>query len=173
MMVDVSSRPGSVRSLYGSEAGSSEDEDSQEDDEDDEEQEDDRHDARSIKSFESMMGRATRRRRQRQRKSLSDRLANMPGLARLAGPRQIQVCIRFRMFYFVRDCPLIFVVIHSGYLVVTVATNVAPSSSSRTDSRCKSHRYTFVKSPNVSCASAHRCSESTLFGSSRGRSPAV
>ena len=59
MMVDVSSRLGSVRSLYGSEAGSSEDDDSQEDDEDDKEQEDDRHNTRSIRSFESMMGHAT------------------------------------------------------------------------------------------------------------------
>jgi hypothetical protein len=98
MMVDVSSRPGSVRSLYGSDAESGEDDDSQEDDEDDEEQEDDRHDARSIRSFESMMGRATRRRRPR--KSLSDRLANMPGLARLTGPQQTQVRIRFRVPYF-------------------------------------------------------------------------
>jgi len=104
-MVDVSSRPGSVHSLYESDAESSEDGDSQEDDEDDEEQEDDRHDARSIRSFESMMGRATRAtRRRRTRKSLSDRLASMPGLARLSGPQQIQqqqmVRVRFRVFYF-------------------------------------------------------------------------
>lgn len=101
MMVDVSSRPGSVRSLYGSDAESSEDGDSQEDDEDDEEQDDDRHDGRSIRSFENMMGRATRRRRAR--KSLSDRLASMPGLARLSGPQQIQqqmVRVRFRLFHF-------------------------------------------------------------------------
>jgi hypothetical protein len=48
-----------------------------------------------------MMGRATRRRRAR--KSLSDRLASMPGLARLSGPQQIQqqmVRVRFRLFYF-------------------------------------------------------------------------
>ena len=104
MMVDVSSRPGSVHSLYGSDAESSEDGDSQEDDEDDEEQEDDRHDARSIRSFESMMGRATRRRRTR--KSLSDRLASMPGLSRLSGPQQTQqqqmVRVRFRVFYYFR-----------------------------------------------------------------------
>lgn len=97
MMVEVSSRPGSVRSLYGSDAESSEGDDSQEDDEDDEDQEDDRHDARSIRSFESMMGRGARRRRPR--KSLSDRLASMPGLARLSGPQQTQqqqvVSVRF------------------------------------------------------------------------------
>jgi hypothetical protein len=41
-----------------------------------------------------MMGRASRRRRIRTRKSLSDRLASMPGLARLSGPQQaqLQVC---------------------------------------------------------------------------------
>lgn len=86
MMVDVSSRPGSVRSVYGSDLESSVDDDSQEGE--DEEEDDDRHDARSIRSFESMMGRAARRRRTR--KSLSDRLASMPGLARLSGPQQAQ-----------------------------------------------------------------------------------
>lgn len=92
MMVDVSSRPGSERSVYGSDAESSEDDDSQGDDDDDDEQEreGDRHDTRSIRSFESMMGRATRRRRPRNRKSLSDRLASMPGLGRLSGPQQGQ-----------------------------------------------------------------------------------
>jgi hypothetical protein len=92
MMVDVSSRPGSVRSIYGSDAESSGDEDSQEDDEDEEqERDDDRHDVRSIRSFESMMGKAARRRRTRKtRKSLTDRLASMPGLARLSGPQQAQ-----------------------------------------------------------------------------------
>jgi hypothetical protein len=85
MMVDVSSRPGSVRSVYESDVEGSQDDDSQGDDSDDEEQEDDRHDTRSIRSFENMMGRAARRRRTR--KSLSDRLASMPGLARLSGPQ--------------------------------------------------------------------------------------
>ncbi|KAH9066529.1 hypothetical protein EDB87DRAFT_1678405 [Lactarius vividus] len=90
MMVDVSSRPGSVRSVYGSDAESSAEDDSQDEGEDDDEQErdDDRHDTRSIRSFESMMGRAARRRRTR--KSLTDRLASMPGLARLSGPQQAQ-----------------------------------------------------------------------------------
>jgi len=77
---------------------SSGDDDSQENDED-EEEEDDQHDARSIRSFENMMGRASRRRRTRTRKSLSDRLASTPGLARLSGPQQAQplqqVCTRF------------------------------------------------------------------------------
>ncbi|KAI0306035.1 hypothetical protein B0F90DRAFT_1814842 [Multifurca ochricompacta] len=90
MMVDVSSRPGSVRSVYGSDAESSTGDDSQDDGEDDgeEERDDDRHDTRSIRSFENMMGRAARRRRPR--KSLSDRLASMPGLARLSGIQQTQ-----------------------------------------------------------------------------------
>jgi hypothetical protein len=91
MMVDVSSRPGSVRSIYGSDAESSGDENSQENESYEEEEEgiDDRHDTRSIRSFENMMDRATRRRRPRKtRKSLSDRLASMPGLARLSGLQQ-------------------------------------------------------------------------------------
>ncbi|KAF8269687.1 hypothetical protein EI94DRAFT_1771165 [Lactarius quietus] len=90
MMVEVSSRPGSVRSIYGSDAESSAEDNSEDDGEDDEEQErdDDRHDTRSIRSFENMMGRAARRRRPR--KSLTDRLASMPGLARLSGPQQAQ-----------------------------------------------------------------------------------
>ena len=86
MMVDVSSRPGSVRSIYGSDAESS-----REDcDEDEEEQDgdDDRHDVRSIRSFESMLGRAARRRRTRTRKNLSDRLASMSGLSRLSDPQK-------------------------------------------------------------------------------------
>jgi hypothetical protein len=87
MMVDVSSRPGSVRSIYGSDAESSGDENSQENESDEEEESvDDRHDTRSIRSFENMMGRAARRRRPR--KSLTDRLASMPGLGRLSGPQQ-------------------------------------------------------------------------------------
>ena len=87
MMVDVSSRPGSVRSIYGSDAESTGDENSQDNDSDEEQESvDDRHDTRSIRSFENMMGRATRRRRAR--KSLTDRLASMPGLARLSGPQQ-------------------------------------------------------------------------------------
>jgi hypothetical protein len=94
MMVDVSSRPGSVRSVYGSDAESSVDDESQEDNEDEEgqEREDDRHDVRSIRSFESMMGHASRRRRTRTRtrKSLTDRLASMPGLARISGPQPAQ-----------------------------------------------------------------------------------
>jgi hypothetical protein len=83
----VSSRPGSVRSIYGSDAESSGDENSQENESDEEEESvDDRHDTRSIRSFENMMGRAARRRRPR--KSLTDRLASMPGLGRLSGPQQ-------------------------------------------------------------------------------------
>jgi hypothetical protein len=103
MMVDVSSRPGSVRSVYGSDAESSADDDSQDDDEYDDEQErdDDRHDTRSIRSFENMMGRATRRRRPR--KSLSDRLASMPGLARHSGPPQAIQQLVVHMFLLLRS----------------------------------------------------------------------
>ena len=94
MMVDVSSRPGSVRSVYGSDAESSVDDDSEGNDdyEEGQEREDDRHDVRSIRSFESMMGHASRRRRTRTRtrKSLTDRLASMPGLSRISGPQPAQ-----------------------------------------------------------------------------------
>ncbi|KAI0272391.1 hypothetical protein BC834DRAFT_856516 [Gloeopeniophorella convolvens] len=91
MLVEVSSRPASVRggSAYGSDVEGSTGEESQEDDdEEDYDDGDDRHDTRSIRSFESMMGRATRKRRPR--KSLTDRLASMPGLSRLSGPQPAQ-----------------------------------------------------------------------------------
>ena len=104
MTVDVSSRPGSVRSLYGSVAGSSEDDDSQEDDEDDEEQEDDRHDACSIRSFERMMGCATRRRRPR--KSLSDASQICLDLRGLLGRSKYRCVFDFAHSSFVRVCPL-------------------------------------------------------------------
>lgn len=52
------------------------------------EEEDEGHDTRSIKSFESMMSQRKRRRRKAAttRKSIADRLANVPGLQRLSHP---------------------------------------------------------------------------------------
>ncbi len=118
MMVDVSSRPGSVRSVYGSDAESSGGEDGQEDDSDEEEESvDDRHDTRSIRSFENMMGRAARRRRTR--KSLTDRLASMPGLARLSGPQQTQPQQQVRTWF------LCLLVLESSLLII--ATQGSPS----------------------------------------------
>jgi hypothetical protein len=170
MMVDVSSRPGSVRSIYGSDAESSGDENSQEDESDEEEQEgvDDRHDTRSIRSFENMMGRAARRRRPRKtRKSLSDRLASMPGLSRLSGPQAPQqahsqqqvrtwfLCVLILGFQSVDNCRA----------ELAFPTNVAPSSCPRSDSRLKSHRHTTIQSSNVTCTHAHRSSKSTILGS--------
>ncbi|KAI0045809.1 hypothetical protein FA95DRAFT_1607404 [Auriscalpium vulgare] len=90
MMVEVSSRPGSIRSAYASDAEASTGEESEGLDEDDEEYDDDeeRHDARSIRSFESMMGKTRRRRQGKSRKSISDRLASVTGLSRLSGAPQ-------------------------------------------------------------------------------------
>jgi hypothetical protein len=164
MMVDVTSRPGSVRSIYGSDAESSRDENSQESESDEEEQEsvDDRHDTRSIRSFENMMGRASRRRRTR--KSLSDRLASMPGLGRLSGPQQAnpqqQVCTWIL-------CVLIlgFQSVNNRHAELAFATSVAPSCCPRSDSRLKSHRHTTIQSTNVTCTHAHRSSKSTILGS--------
>ena len=161
MMVDVSSRPGSVRSIYGSDAESSGDENSQDNDSDEEEQEgvDDRHDTRSIRSFENMMGRAARRRRTR--KSLTDRLASMPGLARLSGPQQAHSQQQ------VRTCVLVlgFQSVNSHRAELTFATIVAPSSSPRSDTRLKSHRHTTIQSSDVTYAHAYRPSKSTILGS--------
>ncbi|CCM02617.1 uncharacterized protein FIBRA_04720 [Fibroporia radiculosa] len=92
-MVEVPSRPGSSRSMRGADgdAPASEDEsadDSANEEEEGEEEEDYEHDTRSIRSFESMMSsRATRKGKRRPasgRMSLTDRLANMPGLSRLS-----------------------------------------------------------------------------------------
>ncbi|KAI0029181.1 hypothetical protein K488DRAFT_56987 [Vararia minispora EC-137] len=86
MMVEVSSRPGSVHSAYLSDEAPSESE-SAEDDEDDEEEDEDKGDGRSIRSFESMMKKSKKKKDMISRKSLSDRLASMPGLGRLAAPQ--------------------------------------------------------------------------------------
>ena len=105
-LVSVSSRPGSVKS-----AGMDEDEESSdsegrtgddtgddEDDGDENEMEDGvGHDVRSIRSFESMMsGSAKERREAHARKSLSDRLAHMPGLSRLSQTDALKVrCVYY------------------------------------------------------------------------------
>lgn len=77
------SRPGSIRSVRAPDESTSE-EDSGEDDEEEEEEEE--HDTRSIRSFESMMSSRSNRRRRAppNRKSITDRLASMPGLSRLS-----------------------------------------------------------------------------------------
>ena len=56
------------------------------DEEEESEEEEEEHDTRSIKSFESMMNQRKRRRRKAApgRKSIADRLANVPGLQRLS-----------------------------------------------------------------------------------------
>ena len=164
MMVDVSSRPGSVRSIYGSDAESDGDENRQEYESDEEEEEsiDDRHDTRSIRSFENMMGRAARRRRTR--KSLTDRLASMPGLARLSGPQQAHAQPQVRTWFL---CVLVlgFLTVNNCYAELAFATSVAPSSCPRSDCQLKLHRHTTFQPSNVTCTHAHRSSKSTILGS--------
>ncbi|KAG1865739.1 hypothetical protein C8R48DRAFT_184013 [Suillus tomentosus] len=105
-LVAVSSRPGSIHSIYvnedagveetedESEASDEEEEDGEEDEDEDEDEseEEHAHDAKSIRSFESMMsgnsGKARKKKRKLSslsRKSLTDRLAQVPGLSRLSG----------------------------------------------------------------------------------------
>ncbi|KAG1806017.1 hypothetical protein EV424DRAFT_1428717 [Suillus variegatus] len=104
-LVAVSSRPGSIHSIYvnedmgvegtedESEASDDDEEDGEEEeDEDESEEEEHAHDAKSIRSFESMMsgnsGKARKKKRKLaslSRKSLTDRLAQVPGLSRLSG----------------------------------------------------------------------------------------
>ncbi|CAL1715405.1 unnamed protein product [Somion occarium] len=96
-LVEVPSRPGSSRSIrVGVDDGTSSSEASEDEDEEEEseEEEEEEYDTRSIRSFESMMssrsGKSRRRKRMAAgpggvgRKSLTDRLASMPGLSRLS-----------------------------------------------------------------------------------------
>ena len=93
MLVEVSSsRPASLRSGFPSDVEESDEEEEEEvEDEEDEEGEGEEGglDSRSIRSFESMMNKEKRKKAIKYRKSLSDRLASMPGLSRLSqtGPQ--------------------------------------------------------------------------------------
>lgn len=89
-MLDVS-RPNSRTSKHSRVGGAGDEahessEDSEEDSEGGDEEEDEEHDTRSIKSFESMMSQRKRKRRRAAtaRKSIADRLANVPGLQKLS-----------------------------------------------------------------------------------------
>jgi hypothetical protein len=87
-MMDVS-RPNSRMSKHSRVGGDEiyeSSEQSEEESEGEGEEEDEGHDTRSIKSFESMMSQRKRRRRKAAtaRKSIADRLANVPGLQRLS-----------------------------------------------------------------------------------------
>ncbi|KAG0701109.1 hypothetical protein DFH29DRAFT_580744 [Suillus ampliporus] len=101
-LVEVASRPGSIHSIYvndavdveGTEEESEESEeggDEGDEEEEESEEEEHAHDARSIRSFESMMsgnsGKARKKKRfaAMGRRSLTDRLAQVPGLSRLSG----------------------------------------------------------------------------------------
>ncbi|KAI0085825.1 hypothetical protein BDY19DRAFT_1075893 [Irpex rosettiformis] len=90
-LMEVPSRPASIRSARREEE--SEDEEDEDYEEGDEEGEDDEeeHDTRSIRSFESMMSSRSNRKRRRVpkgRKSITDRLASVPGLSRLSHQQQ-------------------------------------------------------------------------------------
>ena len=84
-MVEVSSRPSSIRDIVSDDGGGSESETSGTDDasegEDFEADRNPRSDARSVRSFSSMMSSASKERDKATRKSLSDRLANVSGLS--------------------------------------------------------------------------------------------
>ncbi|KAL6306233.1 hypothetical protein BKA93DRAFT_895417 [Sparassis latifolia] len=84
-MVEVPSRPGSSRSIRGQDERSTSEESSSEDEEESEDEEGE-HDTRSIRSFESMMSGRHRQRKRAPggRKSITDRLASVPGLSRLS-----------------------------------------------------------------------------------------
>lgn len=92
MLVEVSSRPGSIRSAYMSDEEDNDDESEEEEEEEEDEDEDvPANDTRSIRSFESMMAETGKRRRPVKRKTLSDRLASMPGLSKFSGSQAIAV----------------------------------------------------------------------------------
>lgn len=90
-LVEVPSRPASIRSMRV--PSSSEEDSDEEEDEEEEEEEEEGHDTRSIRSFESMMSSRSKSKERRRRKiaaangrkSITDRLASMPGLSRLSG----------------------------------------------------------------------------------------
>lgn len=105
-MIDVPSRPGSSRSVRPDEQSASEEEEDEEDEESEEDEEEGEHDTRSIRSFESMMSQRSRQARKRKittgaRKSITDRLASVPGLSRLShgqggtGGAAAKVCVVF------------------------------------------------------------------------------
>lgn len=108
-LIDVNSRPGSVKSAMmndDDESSGSEEktEDETGDDEESEDEDEDgaevdatpAHDARSIRSFESMMSAGAKERKEASaRKSLSDRLLHMPGLSRLSQSDPHKVCFHY------------------------------------------------------------------------------
>lgn len=106
-LINVSSKPGSTKSGITDEEGQTSDSDDGSGDEEGEEEDEENemagvgvgaevdtagHDARSIRSFESMMSASARDRKDaRARKSLSDRLAHMPGLSKLSQSEALKV----------------------------------------------------------------------------------
>jgi hypothetical protein len=150
-LVEVLSRPGSIHSIYVNEEVAESMEESEESGEDgDEEQEeeevsdDDRpaHDARSIRSFESMMsGQSPRARKTKRfttgRKSLTDRLSQVPGLSRLSGADALKVgpCYYFMLRSLIADIfYLHFVQSQTVSSPVTRPSLLLPSHVNRADS---------------------------------------
>lgn len=105
-LVSVSSKPGLTKSRTTDDDVTSNSDDGSGDDSEEEESESNEggagsaemdtgsgHDARSIRSFESMMSSSARDRKDaKTRKSLSDRLAHMPGLSKLSHSEVYRVC---------------------------------------------------------------------------------
>ncbi|KZS94535.1 hypothetical protein SISNIDRAFT_453467 [Sistotremastrum niveocremeum HHB9708] len=100
-MVEVSSRPGSVREVVSDSDAQSQESESEAGEGSDAEEEseadhgaalDSKSDARSVRSFSSMMSSTSRdrEREKKDRKSLSDRLANVSGLSKFSNPRSPQ-----------------------------------------------------------------------------------
>jgi hypothetical protein len=97
-MIEVSSRPGSImEEMSDADDGSSEgSEESNSDDARHDGHLDARSDARSVRSFSSMMSSASKERRDR--RTLSDRLANMPGLSKMAQSTSREASARVSAF---------------------------------------------------------------------------
>lgn len=100
-MIEVPSRPGSIREAVSDSDAQSQESGSETSDRSDAEEEsegeqgaalDSRSDARSVRSFSSMMSSTSRDRERdkKDRKSLSDRLATVSGLSKFANARSPQ-----------------------------------------------------------------------------------
>lgn len=108
-LVSVSSKPGSTKSRTTDDDTTSDSSDEGSTGDSDEESAEDEkavggaeadaglgHDAKSIRSFESMMSSSAKDRKDaKARKSVSDRLAHMPGLSRLSQPEVYKVFVYF------------------------------------------------------------------------------
>lgn len=158
------SRPGSIKSAAvasdddatDSEGGS--DENSGDENEQEGDEQDDGaggHDTRSIKSFESMMsGSARERKEASERKSLSDRLANMSGLSRLAHGQSHKVRRSLTFLLPVAYLKLAYSGLSTG---IKAIISVAPCS-------WKSIRFAFVIASTIANVCPARSTQSPVRG---------